>query len=341
MNIAGREIDLEHPPYIIAELGVNHDGSIEQALALTKLARETGADAIKLQYFETDRLLSSASRLAAYQEQSGALDPFEMLRRLEMDIESMKRIVNHARTLGLHVIVTLFSLETVEQATTIEWDAFKTASPDIINQPLIERLKKTGKPLILSSGASTLEEIARAVSWMGHHPHVFMQCVSAYPTQERDAALGGRLAMLEATPNALGYSDHTMAEDTGALAVASGACMLEKHLTHDRSAPGPDHASSLDPDGFTRYVQLAHRAARMRGPIEKCVLQVEEDVRNVSRQSLIATRDLPRGHTLTPEDVTVKRPGSGLAPFELDRVIGNTLARAIEADMPIKAEHLS
>ena len=198
----------------------------------------------------------------------------------------------------------------------------------------------TDKPLILSTGAATLEEVAEAASWLGAHEHLFMHCVSAYPAPDEEAALGGRLAMLHVTPHALGYSDHTTAVDTGALAVASGACLLEKHFTHNRAAPGPDHAASLDEAGLTEYVRLAHRAWTMRGPIEKKVSDVERDVREVSRQSLTSTRDLPAGHTLVRTDLTIKRPGTGISPARMEEIIGRPLAHALEADMPLIEEHL-
>jgi sialic acid synthase SpsE len=226
-------------------------------------------------------------------------------------------------------------VELVAPANSLPWDAYKTASPDVVNKPLIDALMATGRPLLVSCGASTLDEVAQASRWIGDHPHVLMQCVSAYPTTDEDAALAGRCAMRCVDPCALGYSDHTTALDTGALAVASGARVLEKHLTYDRSARGPDHAASLDAAGFAEYVRLAHRAFAMLGPREKRVLNVEEDVRQVSRQSVTSTRALLAGHVLTRADLTIKRPGTGLPPWTLERVFGRRLMRAVEADMPL------
>jgi N-acetylneuraminate synthase/N,N'-diacetyllegionaminate synthase len=341
MRIGTREIDLDHPPYIIAELGVNHDGSVERAMQMVDGAQRAGADAIKLQLFDADLLLSKAAKLAVYQKRSGADDPLEMLRRLQLSAEAMAPIVERAHRGALHAIVSIFSIPLIEQAGRLPFDAYKTASTDIINRPLIEAMMGTGKPLILSTGAATLEEVAQAASWLGTHEHLFMHCVSAYPAPDEEASLGGRLAMLHVTPHALGYSDHTTAVDTGALAVASGACLLEKHFTHDRNAPGPDHAASLDEEGLAEYVRLAHRAWTMRGPIEKKVSDVERDVREVSRQSLTTTRDLPAGHVLAREDLAIKRPGTGISPARLEEIIGRPLGEALEADMPLIEEHLA
>ena len=256
MMIGDRHIGREHPPYIIAELGVNHDGSVERALEMTDAAAEAGADAIKLQLFRAEMLMSRASRLAGYQAAAGEHDPVEMLRRLELSIEQMATVVQHAHEHGLHAMVTVFSLPLVDIAAQLEWDAFKTASPDIIHRPLLEALMATGKPMIVSTGASTMEEVRRAAAWLAPASSrtAFLQCVSSYPTRDEDSSFGGIGALRDALGAVVGYSDHTPRIDSGAEAVQHGACILEKHLTWNRSAAGPDHAASLDPAQFTRFV---------------------------------------------------------------------------------------
>lgn len=343
MKIGGRTIGQAHPPYVIAEIGVNHDGSAERASDLVVAAAEAGADAVKFQLFSADRLLSKAAMLARYQEQSGATDPAAMLRALELTSTQLLPAVERARDLEKHVIVTVFSIELVPEAELLECDAYKTASPDIIHRPLIEALMATNQPLILSTGAASLHEVEQAVHWLDEHPHILMQCVSAYPTPDDSAALAARHALARLDPWALGYSDHTTAVDTGALAVASGARVLEKHLTHDRNATGPDHAASLDPAQFKEYVQLAHRAYRILGEEEKKVLDIERDVREVSRQSLTTAAALPAGHALKPEDLTFKRPaGPGtFTPSRLETVIGRRLSRHVDADVPLHEDDLT
>lgn len=375
MRIGTRDIGPTHPPYIIAELGVNHDGDPKRALELVRLAAEAGADAIKLQLFKADLLMSKAAKLAAYQKAAGETDPIEMLRRLELSIDDMKPCVDLAHELNIHAIVSVFSVELVEVAETLPWDAYKTASPDIINKPLLDALARTGKPLIVSTGASTLQEIARSLTWL--HPVrdrlAVLQCVSSYPTPPWDAEFGGIGALAEVFPGVVGYSDHTSGVFEGRLAVACGAQILEKHFTYDKQAAGPDHAASLTPGEFqlyrrksqetflqqlpagrlpARFETIIHRhaddsekpsARELRETIAsttnfenvKRVLPIEQDVRTVSRQSLTTTRDLPQGHTLTRADLTIKRPGTGLPPFELEATLGKRLTRAIEADMPL------
>ncbi|MCW5754523.1 MAG: N-acetylneuraminate synthase family protein [Phycisphaeraceae bacterium] len=350
MRIGERSIGEGEAVYIIAELGVNHDGSSTRAMEMVEAAAGAGADAVKLQYFEADLLMSRAARLATYQQHAGEADPHEMLRRLQLPIDALARIAERAHAIGLHAIVTVFSVDLVEAASNVPWDAFKTASPDVVHRPLLEALLATDRPLIVSTGAATLDEVCRAHGWLrsGTASYMFLQCVSCYPTPPEHAALGGIEALRRALDMPIGYSDHTSEVQTGALAVACGAVMLEKHLTLDRAARGPDHAASLDPEGFATYVRLAKRvrvktldpADPQIGPIEKRVLPIELDVRSASRQSITTTQALPAGHTLTTDDVTFKRPGAGAAPWRLPEVIGRRLVRAVEADVPLEMEML-
>ena len=345
MQIAQRPISDRQPPYIIAEIGVNHDGSPERALELVDLAADAGADAVKTQWFRADMLMSAASGLAAYQRDAGERDPRDMLRRLELDAPAMQRIVRRARERSLHAIVTVFSVELVGEAQRLGWDAYKTASPDIVHKPLIDRLVETGQPLILSTGASTIEEVSRAIEWLGaaRSRAAVLQCVSSYPTHDEDAAMAGIGAIARVFDGPVGYSDHTTRVDAGACAVRAGACVLEKHLTYDRGARGPDHSASLDGAGFAQYVRLA-RASAPEAPAphaEKRVLECERDVRRVSRQSIVARERIDPGTPITRALLTFKRPGTGLEPWRLPGVLGRTAARRIEADTPITEGDLS
>lgn len=343
MRIGDREIGTEHPPYVIAEIGVNHDGDPQRSVMLTESAAKAGADAVKLQLFETDRLMSKAARLAAYQKSAGETDPFAMLRRLELTIEQMAPTVERAHELGIHAIVTVFSVELVEVAERLPWDAYKSASPDAVNRPLLEAMAATGKPLIVSTGASTLDEVVRAAGWLdGIRDRLAMlQCVSSYPAPT--PAFGGIPVIREATGLPIGYSDHTASIETGASAVAAGAVLLERHVTYDTSAAGPDHAASLGPEGFARYAELARCAAHGSVAVEplKVVLDCEQDVRNVSRQSLVTTRNVAAGDAITRDDLTIKRPGTGIEPWRMNKVVGRTAVRDVEADMPLVEEDLS
>lgn len=366
VHIHDRPVGVEHAPYVIAELGVNHDGSPERALGLVRLAAEAGADAIKVQVFRAEMLMSRAARLAAYQEAAGERDPLEMLRRLELSWEGLAEVLGLAHEVGLHAIATVFSLELVEPAARLRsaagrgFDAWKSASPDIIHRPLLEALGATGRPLIVSTGASTPEEVGRAVGWLGPVAGrlALLQCVSAYPTPPEQAALEGIAALAAAHPGlVIGYSDHTQGVGTGAEAVALGAAILEKHFTDDTSAAGPDHAASLGPAAFRRYADAARgwwesaRSGRAGGTAQagvrgaaaaprKRLLEIERDVRAVSRQSIVTTRALPAGHVVRASDLTFKRPGTGLEPFRLAEVVGAALVLPAPADTPLTGAHL-
>lgn len=351
MQIAGRQIDAANPT-IIAELGVNHDGSVERALELTEAAARAGADAIKLQYFRTDLLMSRAAKLAAYQRSAGESDPVSMLRRLELTLDDMAPIVARAHELGVHAIVTVFSVELVEEAETLSFDAYKTASPDLIHKPLLEALAATGKPLIVSTGAAEYDEVKRARLWLDSAQDrlALLHCISCYPTRPEDAHLCMIAHVMMAGAGApVGYSDHTTLLTTGVHAVRGfGASMLEKHLTYDRSARGPDHAASLEPAQFEEYVRLSRAPslrgsadARLLGDAVKHVVDCERDVRAVSRQSITTTRALAPGETLDWADLTFKRPGTGIEPFHVEDVIGRVVARAVEADAPLTWEDVA
>ncbi|MGD9789790.1 MAG: N-acetylneuraminate synthase family protein [Phycisphaerales bacterium] len=355
MHIAGRTIaatpDLATRPFVIAELGVNHDGRVDRALDLVRAAARAGADAVKFQVFEAERLMSRASRLAAYQRAAGESDPVEMLRRLELSFDDLRACVDLAHTLGLAAIATVFSLELVPPAHELAWDAFKTASPDIIHKPLLHALSKTGRPLIVSTGASTPDEIQRAVQWLtpAHDRLAILQCVSSYPTPMEHAELDGILALRAMFDLPVGYSDHTQGIDAACEATRRGACILEKHFTHDTNAKGPDHAASLVEADLARYVARAREGAKVaattpRSPspgATKRVLPIEQDVRTVSRQSIVAARSIKAGTPIRRADLTFKRPGTGLPPFELQSVLGQIATRDIEGDTLLNQDDLA
>lgn len=329
-------------PYVIAEIGVNHDGNVGRALELVDLAAEAGADAVKTQFFRADLLLSDAADLTGAQREAGEADAWSMLRRLEMSIDDLGAIAARARERGVDPIVTVFSVELVAEAERIEWAAYKTASPDVVHKPLLEALAATGKPLIVSTGASELWEVERALTWLrGARERLsVLQCVSCYPTAPEDAALGGIGAVADLVGGAIdvGYSDHTAGADTGATAVACGARILEKHLTYDTGAAGPDHAASLDPSQFADYVRLARAGGAAAPHVEraKSVLECEREVRTLCRQSIVAARAIEAGERIGREALTFRRPGDGIAPWRIDEVVGQVAEERIGAGAHVR-----
>lgn len=335
MKIADRTIVRCGKPYVIAEIGVNHDGCLQRAQSLIEHAAAAGADAVKFQIFDADTLLSSKAALTQGQIDSGECDALAMLRRLALSISELDTLIDAAHAHKLHAIASVFSMQLVDLAARQKWDAFKIASPDLINYPLLTALASAGRPLLVSTGASTMSEVDQATTHLDPHPYILMHCVSAYPTPDEQANLGGIIALADQDDRAIGYSDHTTSVDTGALAVVAGACVLEKHLTYDQLADGPDHAMSLGPEDLKTYVSLAHRAYCMIGTRKKEPGSIELEVRSLARQSLTTTRFLSQGTILQAADLTLKRPGSGLPPSALDQTIGRRLAVDLEADVPV------
>lgn len=318
---------------VIAEIGVNHDGDVAVARRLVDAAARVGADAVKFQYFQPDRLLSAQAELAGYQAGQAASQR-ALLSRLALSIDELSGLVSHAKALGIGAVVTPFSLTDPAELSELGLDAVKTASPDAVNTPLLMACAALGLPMLISTGTCSLSELEPAAGLLRGHDAggAMLHCVSSYPTPMDAAQLGGVRAMGEALNLPIGYSDHTPGLQTGALAVMAGAVVIEKHLTHDRNAAGPDHAASLDPPQMKRYVANIRQAQAALGTVSKDVGDVERDVRRVSRQSVCVVRDLPAGHALTAADLTLKRPGTGLPPSMMSAMIGRRLSKSMQGN---------
>ena len=343
-TIAGRPLDSVSPPFVIAEIGVNHDGSLARALELVEIAAACGADAVKLQLFRADTLMHASAAFAVYQKDRCAdQTPADMLRRYELSPADVAAIVAAARDRGLVPLATPFSPTDVATIGELDLPAVKIASPDLVNRPLLLHAAQLHRPLLLSTGAATIEEVATTVGWLREWgtPFALLHCVSSYPAVDADANLCwiGELAARFGV--AVGYSDHTTDPLTGALATAAGAVVLEKHLTYDRAAAGPDHSASADADQFGDYVRGVRTAHRLRGQPGKRVLPAEEDVRRVSRQSLVTSRRLRPGDRVREADLTVMRPGTGIPAAQLPRVAGRKVLRPLDVGTMLQWDMLA
>ncbi len=313
---------------VIAEIGVNHDGNPQVAQRLIADAAKAGADAVKFQYFDPDRLLSDRAELAGYQ-QGQADDARSLLEPLRLNLDALRPLREAAAQHGVAFVVTPFSPQDVPELAALQLDAVKIASPDAVNPMLLDAVAELDVPVIVSTGTCELDELEHAATVVRLTGGALLQCVSAYPTPMASAGLGGMAALRERFGVPVGYSDHTPAIHTAALAVSAGACVLEKHLTHDRHANGPDHAASLEPQALASYTAQAREAADALGPLQKTCDGLERDVRHVSRQSLAPARDLPAGHTLTANDLTTRRPGNGIPAAQRDEILGKTLQNPV------------
>jgi sialic acid synthase SpsE len=332
------------PTLVIAEIGVNHDGSVGRALELVDVAAKCQADAVKLQVFRASHLMHSSGSFAAYQKaQCAETDPAAMLRKYELSPEAIERIVYAIRQRGMMPLATPFSIRDVATIDSLHLPAIKIASPDLVNRPLLMQAARLGKPLLISAGGASMDEVAQAVDWLRswEAPFALLHCVSSYPTPNRDANLCWIEEMARRFNVPIGYSDHTTEIFSGAMAVAAGACIVEKHLTYDRSAAGPDHAASADPREFAEYVRLVRLADTLRGRPGKRVLKLEEDVRRVSRQSLVLSRSLGAGEILRREDLIIQRPGTGIPAAMSERVVGRKILAALEAGTMLQWDMIS
>jgi N-acetylneuraminate synthase/N,N'-diacetyllegionaminate synthase len=333
ISLDGRLVGENQPALVIAEIGVNHNGSMRLARELVELAAACGADAIKLQIFSATNLMHASAQFAGYQQDRVTdANPAAMLRRYELSPGDIAELVSLIRERGLLPIATPFSPADVAVVREMSLPAVKIASPDLVNRLLLAEAVKLNVPMILSTGAATMDEVATTADWLRQWRRSFalLHCVSSYPTPAENANLCWITELADRFDVPIGLSDHTTDELTGALAVALGASIIEKHFTFDRHADGPDHAASADPGQFATYVKMIRRAEILRGTPGKRVLEVERDVRQVSRQSLVVLRDLHAGEVLSEADLTVQRPGTGIPAAEAVRAIGRRVTRAVE-----------
>ena len=333
------QIDSSSKPYVIAEIGVNHNGDADQARRLIDAAHLAGADAVKFQVFSAGALATAEAQAAGYQTGGAAQSQREMLAGLELAPDRFRQIADHCKSVGIAFLATPFSIDDLRLVVELGVPAIKLASTDINNFPLLDAALATDLPLLVSTGASRVSEIDETVSHIAgqdaRERTILLHCVSSYPTAPRDAALS-TIAHLQSRYTVwTGYSDHTESSEVAGLAVACGARVLEKHFTLDRGLAGPDHAFSLTPGMFRQYVQGAELAWQMMGQPRRDVAEVEQEVRVLARKSVVANRMIRRNERITADMLTLKRPGGGLEPKHLAALVGRTARRDIAADVQV------
>ncbi len=337
--INGRPVGARQPVYIVAEAGVNHDGALSRALQLIDAAAEAGADAVKFQCFRADELVTRDAPLAEYQRNAGEHSQYSMLARLQLSYHDFEHLRTRCEFHNLDFLATPFGLREVELLARLGSAALKIASSDLNNAPLLQAAARQSRPLIISTGAATQDEIAAALEWLAEcdacERLILLHCVSAYPTPLESANLGAIRTLQALAGVPCGFSDHTVAIESAGLAVAAGACLLEKHLTLDRAAGGPDHAISLEPGDFAAYVRSARRAERALGDGTLGFQAIERDVRALARKSVVAAQPIPAGSILRAEMLTLKRPGGGITPDQLAELIGRRLKIDVGRDTRI------
>jgi N,N'-diacetyllegionaminate synthase len=331
VEIGGRGIGDGAPPFLIAEAGVNHNGSPETALRLVEAAAVAGADAVKFQTFSAEALATARAPLAEYQRQRSASgSQLEMLRALELPREALRAARDRAVELGITFLSTPFDLPSVQLLADLGVPAYKVGSGDLTNLILLRAVAERGRPLIVSTGMATLAEVEAAVAAVraaGDPPLILLHCTSAYPAAAADANLRAMATLRERFGVPVGYSDHTLGVATAIAAVALGAAVVEKHLTLDRSLPGPDHAASLEPPEFTEMAAALRETFAALGDGRKQPRRGEADTTFVARRSLVAARAVKAGAPIAAGDIDARRPAGGISPMRLDEVVGRRAAR--------------
>ncbi len=323
--------------FIIAEAGVNHNGSLAMAYKLINAAVACGCDAVKFQTFKTHEVISRKAPKARYQQQTTSLreSQFDMVKKLELDEKAHRLLKVHCDKKGILFLSTPFDRSSVDLLDGLGVPLFKIPSGEITNIPFLQYVARKKKPLILSTGMSTLKEVKQAVDvivTVGNRQLVLLHCVTAYPAPLAQANLKAIATLHKAFDLPVGYSDHTLGIDASLAAVVLGAKVIEKHITIDKGLPGPDHQASLEPAELKEMVKRIRSMEEALGNGIKKPVACELENIMIARKSLVASRAIPAGHRIMPEDVAIKRPGSGILPAELPYVIGRKTRRAIGED---------
>jgi sialic acid synthase SpsE len=324
-------------PYVVAEIGINHNGDLSLAKRTVDAAARAGADAVKFQTFRVEEFM--ADRELTYEYESGGRrvreSMYDMFKRLELPESWHRELQVYAHTKGLEFLSSVADPLSVDLLISLGAPVLKIASEDLINLPLLEYVAGQRTPVILSTGMADQEEIDRAVAALrggGCPALLLLHCVSLYPTPDEEANLLRMAGLQERYGALVGFSDHTLGCEAAIGAVALGAVLIEKHFTLDRSLPGPDHSLSADPAELAKLVTGVRRAAKQLGARDLRPSPGEQIARQQFRRSVVAAVDIPEGATITREMLCLKRPGTGIPPRQLKDLVGKRVHRGFRAD---------
>lgn len=330
-------------PYFIAEAGVNHEGSIDNAYRLIDEAKEGGADAIKFQTYKAEKIASRYSPSYWNLEYEPTTSQFELFKKYDSftnnDYEKLKKRCDEVE---IEFMSTPFDMESAKFLNDLV-KIFKISSSDITNKPMIQLIDSFNKPLILSTGASSLDEISLSESWVSNKENlILLHCILNYPTLDENANLGMVLDLKDKFRYPIGYSDHTLPGDMSNLiyAMLLGVLVIEKHFTFDKTLPGNDHYHSCDLNDLKLYQEKVLNLEKILGSFEKSFLKSEEVSRKNARRSIVAKKSISKGHTINAEDFTFKRPGTGIPPYKIEEISGMILNKSIEEDELLTEDHL-
>jgi len=334
--IGNRIIGPDKDPFIVLEAGINHNGDISLAKEMIHIAKKSGADAIKFQTFKSDEFVSDPKQMFTYNSQGKEVTEsmMDMFRRYEFSREKWFEIKSTCEKEGITFLSTPQNVSDMELLLELGVPALKVGSDDFTNIPLLKQYSKTGLPMIVSCGMADLAEVYQALNSIGTfdgYPTILLLCTSQYPTPPEDVNLLKLKTLASAFPMVLlGFSDHTQGQLASSLALSLGACVFEKHFTLDHNLPGPDHWFSENPKELYAWIESIKIAYTLLGnPIVRPT-GPETEMRVLARRSIVTLKDMKKGELLTNENIGLKRPGNGLMPSFLDRVLGLKSTRAIK-----------
>ena len=325
---------------IIAEAGVNHNGSLERAKEMALAAKNAGADIVKYQTAVPEQVVSRFAEKAEYQKQQTGSEEsqLEMIKKIHFGFEEHRQLKAYSDEIGIRYLSTPFDLDSIDFLATLDMPVWKIPSGEITNLPYLEKVAALKKPLILSTGMSMLSEIEDALAVLeenGCEDVTLLHCNTEYPTPMEDVNLLAMRDLEEQFALPVGFSDHTLGIEADIAAVALGACVIEKHFTLDKTLEGPDHKASLEPDELAAMVRAVRNIEKALGSGEKHVTPSEAKNRPIARKSIVAKRAIAKGETFTAENLTTKRPGDGISPMLWYEVLGQTAKRDFAEDEKI------
>ncbi len=344
MNMFNQKIDIgkyeigdTQPVFIIAEVGVNHNGDLELAKNLIRKAARCGADCVKFQTFKADRVVLSSAPKAYYQLKTTPVDEsqLDMLKSLEMSMDAYSEIIKCCEDEGVLFISTPYNIEDVDFLDSLGVSAFKLASIHAAEPWFARYVANKNKPIILSTGMATMSEVdstVRAIKNTDNSDLILLQCTTNYPSIIEDSNLLAMKTLQETFKTVVGYSDHTCGDTACIVSVALGAKVIEKHFTLDKSLPGPDQSTSASPDEFSALVKNIRNAELSLGTPVKEPCKIEKMNKKGMRRSIVAKRNIDKGVKITDDMIALKRPSSGISPIHIDEIIGRKTLNAISED---------
>ena len=325
--------------FIIAEAGVNHNGSVDLAKQLIDVAVDSGADAVKFQTFKAENLVSKNAQKAEYQKQTtdASESQFDMIKKLELDMETHKVLITYCLEKNIIFLSTPFDHESIDLLNELQLQIFKIPSGEITNLPYLRHIGSLGKKVVLSTGMSNIKEVGDALNILinagtSKDNITVLHANTMYPTPMEDVNLNAMLTIQKEFDIAVGYSDHTLGIEVDIAAVAMGASVIEKHFTLDKTMDGPDHKASLEPEELKAMVGAIRNIEKALGSSEKKPSPSETVNIDVARKSIVASQSIKKGDKLSSKNITTKRPGTGISPMKLDAIIGTPAKRDYQMD---------